>query len=281
MVPEKFSFVGLKNNTEINGNWTILTGNGVNNDVMKIIEWNRQDKLSTEFITYGLNDESKSCSQLRGGDGIKFHSGVTKEETLFLFMPGDICTAFPFKFDSYSSIKGIKTLRFRMKFNEAHESLSCFSPKGFLWVGLCKDRVPVYATGAHFYGGDQDLLNGIQGLSPDKSLHESFIDVEPLTGFVLRASLRFQINVNVSRMESMPTSNLKFPHRLLPIFSIDTTAEADEYQLQRLNEKLFEKLGYLTYFCWLCVILGGISALFLLHRSQSSLRDVYPEKLKD
>lgn len=40
---------------------------------------------------------------------------------------------------------------------------------------------PVFASAPHFYQGDKELLKAIDGLRPNKSLHGTFISVEPVS----------------------------------------------------------------------------------------------------
>jgi len=58
----------------------------------------------------------------------------------------------------------------------------------------------------HFYNADPDLVNNVDGLSPDRNKHEFQIDILPQLGVGLRAAIRLQINIfievdGVSKLE--------------------------------------------------------------------------------
>jgi hypothetical protein len=36
----------------------------------------------------------------------------------------------------------------------------------------------------HFYQGDEKYINAVDGLSPNKEEHQTFFDVEPVSGFL-------------------------------------------------------------------------------------------------
>lgn len=39
---------------------------------------------------------------------------------------------------------------------------------------------PVYISNPHFYLADPNLLEEVEGLSPNKSLHESYFKIQPV-----------------------------------------------------------------------------------------------------
>lgn len=70
---------------------------------------------------------------------------------------------------------------------------------GILDISRCKKGAPIVLSAPHFYKGDEYLTREeVIGLQPQKSLHETFLEIEPMTGVVLNAARRIQINVHVS-----------------------------------------------------------------------------------
>lgn len=51
---------------------------------------------------------------------------------------------------------------------------------GILDISGCKQGAPVVMSKPHFYLGSPILRNKLQGLSPERGLHESFFDVDPV-----------------------------------------------------------------------------------------------------
>ena len=50
-------------------------------------------------------------------------------------------------------------------------------------------------TAPHFWNADKDLETQMNGVKPDKMLHDTFLDIEPITGVALSAHKRIQVNV--------------------------------------------------------------------------------------
>jgi len=66
-------------------------------------------------------------------------------------------------------------------------------------ISRCKKGAPIVLSAPHFYKADPYLVNHeVKGLRPEKALHETFLEIEPLTGLVLNAARRIQINVHVT-----------------------------------------------------------------------------------
>ena len=62
----------------------------------------------------------------------------------------------------------------------------------------------------HFYQADEKFVSAIEGMHPNKEYHETFVDINPLTGVILRAAKRFQINVYVRKLDDfIETGNIQ------------------------------------------------------------------------
>lgn len=91
---------------------------------------------------------------------------------------------------------------------------------GLLDISRCKKGAPIVLSAPHFFKGDYRLREDVRGLEPEKQKHETFLEIEPvyhpmprhllfphplllsfqLTGVVLNAARRIQINVNVKNI---------------------------------------------------------------------------------
>ncbi|KAI4536121.1 hypothetical protein MG293_013513 [Ovis ammon polii] len=59
-------------------------------------------------------------------------------------------------------------------------------------------------------GTDEKFVSAIEGMQPNKEYHETFVDINPLTGVILRAAKRFQINVYVRKLDDfIETGNIQ------------------------------------------------------------------------
>ncbi|CAG0889049.1 unnamed protein product [Darwinula stevensoni] len=84
---------------------------------------------------------------------------------------------------------------------------------------------PVVMSLPHFYvpdeGGDNGLNKSlIDGIAPHKDSHETFIDIEPTTGLLIRSSKKLQTNVKVRKIEGYKTFE-NFPNMVFPVFWVD------------------------------------------------------------
>ncbi|EPY78381.1 platelet glycoprotein 4 [Camelus ferus] len=68
---------------------------------------------------------------------------------------------------------------------------------GVLDIGKCKGGRPVYISLPHFLHASPEIAKTIEGLNPNEEEHSTYLDVEPITGFTLRAAKRLQINMLV------------------------------------------------------------------------------------
>ena len=67
---------------------------------------------------------------------------------------------------------------------------------GFLRVGDCYGGLPIIMSAPHYWYVDPDLLNQIVGLDPRQDLHDTYLDIEPMTGVPLSAHTRIQVRIH-------------------------------------------------------------------------------------
>lgn len=79
---------------------------------------------------------------------------------------------------------------------------------------------PLYSSFPHFYNADPSLLEQIDGLNPQKELHESYLKIQPKTGIPLEALVRLQVNLKVSKSPKIRIMS-KLPNMILPIMWIE------------------------------------------------------------
>lgn len=58
------------------------------------------------------------------------------------------------------------------------------NPSGVGNSSTCRFGAPVFVSFPHFYLADPYYLNQVEGLSPQKDLHEFYINLEPVSIFV-------------------------------------------------------------------------------------------------
>src|SRR5207237_6350372 len=113
---------------------------------------------------------------------------------------------------------------------------------------------PIFFSAPHFLFGSESLFDGVTGLEPNESLHESYMDVEPTTGIMLRLMLRFQINIRMTKNETL--DSLPFDDKIIPLLWLENFFEADEGTLSKLQGELLGKARVLKYTSWGILALG-------------------------
>lgn len=97
-------------------------------------------------------------------------------------------------------------------------------PRGVFSIGQCQLGAPIYASLPHFLDADEYYLEQVDGLKPNRSLHEFYIDVEStLHSIPVGAKARLQLNV--------ATPELRFrniPNAMIPVLWQEVTFEIDK-----------------------------------------------------
>lgn len=152
------------------------------------------------------------CNQLDGTDGLQFPPHwMDKKQPLQLFMKA-FSTKLPLVYEKKVNVlNGIPAWRYKLPLNVfAHPDNntvnSCYCdtrtnncpPSGLFNASLCFDA-PMFLSCPHFFTGDPKLFENIEGLKPDETKHESYVDVHPELAFTIEGASRFQINVQVQK----------------------------------------------------------------------------------
>jgi hypothetical protein len=57
--------------------------------------------------------------------------------------------------------------------------------------------LPLFLSKPHFLDGDSSLLAGVKGLHPVRSIHDTYLDIEPNTGALCRVHNRAQVRTSI------------------------------------------------------------------------------------
>ena len=67
---------------------------------------------------------------------------------------------------------------------------------GLIHVGVCQGGAPIIMSAPFFYNGDPVLANYFDPpLVPNKDLHDTILDLEPITSIALNAHKRIQASI--------------------------------------------------------------------------------------
>lgn len=279
-----FGFFYRKNSTwtrSENGEYTIFTGrNGSMDNFVQVSEWNNLKKLKV----WG----GDSCNEIVGTDGSQFHPGVTRDKELRVFSPL-VCRSITIKYREETSVLDIPLLRYTTPKEmfaapRKNSKNSCFCTikpplpgtkplkddnrcyiDGIMDLSACQKGAPIAASWPHFYNGDA-MLSMTAGLKPDKSKHETFIDIEPMTGSVFRAASRAQINAFVDHETLQVVSPRiigNMTPMIAPLFWIEESASIDEKSANEFKSQLLNLVVKVERSFKLSAIFGIILAIIV------------------
>ncbi|XP_029507766.2 lysosome membrane protein 2c [Oncorhynchus nerka] len=223
-----------KQNATDDGEYVFLTGQQSYKDFAVIDQWKGRSSL-----TWWTTDE---CNMINGTNGASFHPIVTKNETLYMFS-SDLCRSIYAIYEEESSVMGVPGYRFsppsKVFANTTENAGFCSPPgnclgSGVLQVSACKQDAPIVMSSPHFYQADEKFVKDIFGMKPNKEQHETIIDINPLTGIVLQAAKRLQVNVFV---EKIPVFSQSGDIRTLvfPVLYLNESVVIDEVSAKQLQ----------------------------------------------
>ncbi|XP_009461188.1 PREDICTED: platelet glycoprotein 4 isoform X2 [Nipponia nippon] len=132
---------------------------------------------------------------------------------------------------------------------------------GVLDISACKAGKPVFISLPHFLHASDSVLNDVEGLSPNEKEHETFLDVEPITGFTLQFAKRLQVNLLVKpapKIEAL--SKVKKPY-VFPLLWLNESAVIGDAKAEMFRNKVTGRVQMLSVLQMVLMIAGSV--LFL------------------
>ncbi|MEE6481440.1 hypothetical protein FKM82_012866 [Ascaphus truei] len=146
------------------------------------------------------------CDMINGTDGTSFPPFVHNRKTLYFFS-SEICRAIYGNFEKEHVLKGIPVHRFVLPrealaspidnpdnhcyCTDVELSRNC-TAAGLLDLAACQGGKPIFLSLPHYLYASDFILDSVSGLSPSVEEHETYLDVEPVTGFTLQFAKRLQ-----------------------------------------------------------------------------------------
>uniref|UniRef100_A0A3Q1J632 Platelet glycoprotein 4 n=1 Tax=Anabas testudineus TaxID=64144 RepID=A0A3Q1J632_ANATE len=153
--------------------------------------------------------DDKYCDMINGTDASSFPPFVDKKKPLYFFS-SDICRSVSAGYEKKLNLKGIEVYHYTLQPSTlasptVNPDNQCFcrdmkttkncTLAGVLDISSCQDGRPIYISLPHFLHGSPSLQDQVVGLNPNEEHHNTFLDVEPTTGFTLRFAKRIQVNM--------------------------------------------------------------------------------------
>ncbi|KAJ8338941.1 hypothetical protein SKAU_G00357270 [Synaphobranchus kaupii] len=231
-----------KMNATGDGEYTFLTGEHNYKDFARVVEWRGQSSLH-----WWSTDE---CNMINGTNGAFFHPIITKKETVYMFS-SDLCRSIYAQYEKDVSVRGIPAYRFvppsevfaNFTVNPANAGFcvppgTCL-PSGLLNVSVCKQGAPIIMSSPHFYQADEKFVHDVFGMKPKKEYHETALDINPLTGILVRAAKRLQVNVYVEKIPAFSqTGNVQT--LVFPVMYLNESVTIDEESAKKVQAVVME-----------------------------------------
>ncbi|CAG7726766.1 unnamed protein product [Allacma fusca] len=227
-------------------------------------------------LNYWAKTADGKCNEISGTpDGTLFKPLKIQGMSLSVFKP-EICRSVQFHLNGVvRPYDGLIGYRFSLGRELLWDSSinfenNCFCPnpgieiKTCLPAGTlsnCRDAgVPYITTLPHYLNspiGGKPYLTQVVGLYPKPTLHESFIDVEPITGLALQSNIKLQLNFELS--PSGAHDDLKnVPQVLFPILWTAEVKSMNMVMKQGIQQNIMRPLEIMEYVKWAVLACGTI-----------------------
>uniref|UniRef100_A0A8D2CSN9 Scavenger receptor class B member 2 n=1 Tax=Sciurus vulgaris TaxID=55149 RepID=A0A8D2CSN9_SCIVU len=186
-------------------------------------------------------------------------------------------------FSDFESVQGLPAFRYKVPAeilaNTSDNAGFCLPEgnclgSGVLNVSICKNGAPIIMSFPHFYQADERFISAIDGMHPNKEDHETFVDINPLTGIILRAAKRFQINIYVKKMDDyIETGDIRT--MVFPVMYLNESVLIDKETASRLKSVINTTL-IVTNIPYIILALGvffGLVFIWLACRGQGSTEE--------
>ncbi|XP_034048053.1 lysosome membrane protein 2c [Thalassophryne amazonica] len=269
-IPELDDVFGLfyKSNASDDGQYVFFTGQQNYKDFAQVDTWNGESSLN-----WWTTDE---CNMINGTNGAFFHSVINKNETLYMFI-SDMCRSLYTLYEEDVTVKGIPGYRFtppskvfaNLTVNPDNAGFcvpagNCMG-SGLLNVSVCKQGAPIVMSSPHFYQADDKFVEDVFGMQPDKEQHQTTVDINPLTGILLQAAKRLQINIYVQQVprfsQTGKVRTVVFPVVYLNESTVIDDASAVKLQAIVSKQNVVENIPFI--FIGLGVLLGAIFMIMM------------------
>ncbi|THD22043.1 Lysosome membrane protein 2 (Lysosome membrane protein II) [Fasciola hepatica] len=235
--------VGLyadRNNTHDGPEVEIMSGAHSPNQMGRILLYNNSKYLSCWTTS--------QANQINGTDGTLFHPFLKSDEGIYIFAP-DICRSIYFTPRSVINVHGIAAVKYLPMEDTFDSPLENTKNRGFcihwpyctktgvLDMSTCQPGAPIFISMPHLVNADKSYLGAIEGLHPSEEFNTTFY-IEPITGSVLKAAKKLQINANVSQ-NSKFSSLSHVMDVVLPIMYVNESVVVDSDTAQMIRNSIY------------------------------------------
>ncbi|XP_068128777.1 platelet glycoprotein 4-like [Hyperolius riggenbachi] len=267
VMPDKNTGVFYPYNGTSDGPYIVFNGKENISKVAIIDKYMGESSLSYWNDTY--------CDMINGTDAASFPPFVDKKVPLFFFS-SEICRSIYGDFEKEYTLKGIKLYRFVVPSTALASPLinpdnHCYctdfvlsrncTGAGVLDLRECQGGKPIFLSLPHFLYASDFIKESVDGLSSNKEEHETFVDVEPITGFTMHFAKRLQVNVMFLKDERITLLSKLQSDFIFPVLWLNETAMIGDETANMFKSRVTVPLTVLEVMQILLICLGGVMFL--------------------
>lgn len=255
---DKFGLFYKQNGSD-DGLYKIFTGEDTTDHFAQILAWNGNTTLPYWSST--------RARMVNGSDGTLYPPFVDTSRDYYLFS-SDLCRSLVIQYSDTYTLKGIDLARFKVPreafVNTSYDSGFCTPdsrhciPSGLLNASACRDGAPIIFSLPHFLDGDADLRNRVIGMDPVREEHQSVIDIEPMSGVVMNAAKRLQINAFITNISHVKDTRNFHDYVVLPILWLNESATIDDKSAHDFNSEVLTPLKIMEAVKYGLIALGAV-----------------------
>lgn len=191
-----------------------------------IKEWNYEEVIGNE-----TSEKNTPCNTIEGSfEAGLFPRHMTENVTIRMYRRA-FCRPVLFNFENKTLNKdGYDVFQYRVDPNymasgDVNPDNKCYCvdgkclPNGFTSLAPCYYGIPIAISQPHYYNADEEILQQIDGLEPNREKHDTTLEINPNVGLPMGAHLRIQINLHVVK-NSMTKARI-FSNLMLPLVWIE------------------------------------------------------------
>jgi len=234
-----------------------ITGKDNFSMINEFVEYQEQ----TALTVWG----SPWANRITGTDGYQFSPSLRQSQTVTAFVDTTmrVLTA---KSNETVTIKGIKMDRFRLDpVNIMNATLYPpnagyyqFGPSGVMNRTSTAMLAKLFLSKPHYLDADPFYLNQVTGLSPNRTAHDTWIDVEPITGSAMNANERLMI---VLRVQPIPLLYQNINDTYIPTLWIEVASSIPSDLAKIFRTQVYTVTTIITVSKWVGWIGGPLLML--------------------
>lgn len=141
-----------------------------------------------------------------------------------------------------------------------HAGQYMFGPSGVDNLTSANAGTPIFMSKPHFLDTDPRYLEAVEGISPNRTLHDTIVGVEPNTGSVMLAAQRIQLNVKVAPMIAYGQLIAPVIH---PVAWVSEQTVINAHLAKKFRNGVYLLLFIIKYVRWMLVALGAIMLVIM------------------